>query len=225
MPYTRGQVYQICQAIEPAYNRDTMRQMTAHCMTADFDAHAGEKGFSDQLWEFACWANRKGKALELVRCAATNNPGNDGLQALYTAMQAWPVEPAQSTRTPTGPVALFDLAHGQTHWGELAKRRNLAPKDRPMLDIGYSEFAAMLHQRGWTPLENKRQFSPKALAAARLLVLTLPLDKQPDAHRNERAGRLCEPRWAAAGAVLLRRRRSLRDESTRRPCAVRVSAE
>jgi tetratricopeptide (TPR) repeat protein len=93
MPLTGTQLSQIHDMILPAYDRDGFRQAVRKCMDGDFDAHAPNAGFSDQLWAFLTWANRQDRALEALQCACTHNQGNTALAALWQAAKDWQPAP------------------------------------------------------------------------------------------------------------------------------------
>jgi formylglycine-generating enzyme required for sulfatase activity len=78
-------------------------------MDEDFSRHVSpEKRFSAQVFEFVEWANWKGRALELLRCAAEGNERNAGLQTLWADAQRWDttlVQPAKATEPNVSPAA------------------------------------------------------------------------------------------------------------------------
>jgi len=109
MTLTGAQLSRIHKAILDAYDRDELRQMILTCMNENFSRHVSpEKRFSAQVFEFVEWANRQGRVLELLRCAAEGNERNAGLQALWVEAHTWdatPVQPAKAIEPSISPAA------------------------------------------------------------------------------------------------------------------------
>lgn len=93
MPLTGPQRSRIVDALLAAYSRDELRKMVTARMNVDFVRHvSAEKAYEAQVFEFVEWADRQGRALELLEFAASERKQNTGLQALWTEALGWKAE-------------------------------------------------------------------------------------------------------------------------------------
>lgn len=69
MSLTGSQLHHLAEAIRRGYTRDELHRLVRICLDEDFDALVADKAYATQVFELVEWANRRGRALGLLRCA------------------------------------------------------------------------------------------------------------------------------------------------------------
>lgn len=160
MSLTGSQLHRLAEAIRHGYTRDELRRLVRICLDEDFDALVADKPYATQVFELVEWANRRGAALDLLRCARENNPGNGGLQKVWA-------EFAPPVWTPSFEIEWITIPAGEFLMGsdkdkdpraadnELPQHRVFLPEYRiakyPITNTQYFQFIqATGHRPPWT---------------------------------------------------------------------------
>lgn len=119
MRFSGSQVEKIHGAILDGYNHSGLAQALRFKLNVDFEQIVTVAPFSEQVFELIAWAERQGRAEELVAAACEGNPTNARLKALRGELQ---MEPAASGTSE--PARSEPRASPRAAWIELERRED-----------------------------------------------------------------------------------------------------